>query len=100
MPTDDWFAAKKFPKATFVTTGFKALGGDRYQAAGNLTIRGVSKPITLPFTLTITGNAAHMTSAISLNRTVFGVGQGQFATGESVPLDVAVNINLSAHKAP
>ena len=43
LPTADWFNAAKFPRATFVTTGFTALGGGKYQAAGDLTLKGVSK---------------------------------------------------------
>ncbi len=98
IPSGDWFNVAKFPKATFVTTGFKDLGGGRYQAAGNLTVKGVTKPLVLPFTLTITGDEAKMSSAISVNRSAFGVGQGQFASADTVPLDVALNISLTAKR--
>ena len=53
LPTADWLAAQAFPKASFVSTGFKDLGGGRYQASGDLTLRGVKKPIVLPFTRTL-----------------------------------------------
>lgn len=99
LPTSDWFNAKAHPKATFTTTGFKSLGGNRYQAAGNLTIRGVTKPIVLPFTLDITGDQAKMTSSVAINRTAFGVGQGQFASADTVPLNVTVDISLTARRA-
>ncbi len=100
LPTDDWLAAKKFPRATFTTTSIKDLGGGRYQAAGNLAIRGVSKPIVLPFTLQITGQQAKMAGSVTINRGVFGVGQGQFKSAETVPLDVVVNVSLQARRAP
>ncbi len=100
LPTDDWFAAKSFPRATFTSKGFKDLGGGHYQAMGDLAIRGVAKPIVLPFTLQITGAQAKMTGQVSINRTVFGVGQGQFKSAETVPLDVVVNVSLQAHRAP
>jgi polyisoprenoid-binding protein YceI len=98
LPTGDWFNVGKFPRATFVTRSFKDLGGGRYQAIGDLTIRGVSKPMTLPFTLAITGDTAKMTSSVSINRNLFGVGQGQFASAETVPLNVTLNISLTAKK--
>ncbi len=99
LPSDDWFAAKKFPRATFTTTGFKSLGGNKYQAAGTLTIRGVAKPLVLPFTLAIAGDLAKMNSSVVLNRSAFGVGQGEFKSAESVPLNVTVDIALTARRA-
>lgn len=99
IPSGDWFAAKQFPRATFTSTAFKSLGGNRYQAAGNLVIRGVSKPVVLPFTLDIAGAAAKMNGSLAVNRTLFGVGQGEFKSAETVPLNVAVNVALTARKA-
>ncbi len=98
LPTDDWFAAGKFPKATFVTRAFKDLGGGRYQAVGDLTIRGVSRPVVLPFTLVITGDTARMNGQLALNRAAFGIGQGKWATGDTVDTQVAVTIALTAHR--
>lgn len=99
LPQADWFNAAAFPKATFTATSFKALGGGKYTAAGNLTIRGVSKPLTLPFTLVITGDTAKMTSSVGINRLAFGVGQGDWKTTEVVPGTVTVNISLTARRA-
>jgi polyisoprenoid-binding protein YceI len=99
LPTKDWFWADKFPRATFVSTSFTDLGGGRYQAAGTLTLREVAKPIVLPFTLTISGDTAKMTSAIVVNRLVFGIGQGQWKTEEAIPARVTVRISLTAKKA-
>ena len=99
LPQADWFAAAKFPKATFAATSFKALGGNRYQAVGTLTIRGVAKPLTLPFTLVITGGVAKMNASVGLNRLAFGVGQGEWKTTEVVPGTVTVSISLTARRA-
>ena len=99
LPDTPWFFAAKYPKATFVTHSFKALGGNRYEAAGDLTIRGVTKPLTLPFTLAITGDTARMNAAVSVNRLAFGVGQGEWATTEVIPATVQVTIALTARKA-
>ena len=98
IPTDDWFAAGKFAQATFVTRDFRDLGGGKYAADGDLTIRGVKMPVTLPFTLAISGDTARMNGAVVLNRTAFGVGQGQWKTGEVVDTKVTVNVALTAHR--
>lgn len=99
LPDTPWFYAAKFPKATFVSHSFKALGGNRYEAAGELTIKGVTKPLTLPFALVITGNTAKMNAAVSVNRLAFGVGQGEWATTEVIPAAVQVTIALTARRA-
>ncbi|HLI67113.1 MAG TPA: YceI family protein [Caulobacteraceae bacterium] len=100
IPGADWFAAHQFPKATFTATQFKDLGGGRYEAIGDLAIRGVHRPVTLPFTLAIAGDKARMTGAVTLNRTAFGIGQGKWRTGDVVATSVAVAVQVQAHKAP
>jgi polyisoprenoid-binding protein YceI len=99
MPGADWFSAKTQPKATFAAASFKDLGGGRYQAVGNLTLRGVTRPLVLPFTLAISGDTARMNGSVVLNRTAFGIGQGQWKTGDVVATEVTVNVALTAHRA-
>jgi len=99
MPGADWLAAQRFPRATFTTTSVKDLGGGKYLASGDLVIRGIHKPITLPFTLAITGDTARMNGAVALNRTAFGIGQGRWSTGDVVDTAVAVTVQLTAHRA-
>jgi polyisoprenoid-binding protein YceI len=99
LPTADFFNAPKFPNATFTATSFKDLGGGHYQAIGTLSLRGVSKPLTLPFSLAITGAQAKMSAAVALNRLAFGVGQGEWGGTDSIPAAVNVTINLAAHRA-
>jgi polyisoprenoid-binding protein YceI len=98
LPTADWFSAQRFPKATFVTSAFKDLGGGRYQATGDLAIRGVHKPVSLPFTVAISGDTARMNGALVLNRTAFGIGQGRWSTKDVVDTSVTVNVAITAHR--
>jgi polyisoprenoid-binding protein YceI len=96
LPSNDWFAASKFPTAVFTSTGFKSVGGDNYQVSGNLSLKGVSKPVVLPFTLKVAGKAATADGVVNIDRSLFGVGLGQFKTGESVPLSVQVKVHVVA----
>ncbi|MXV44361.1 polyisoprenoid-binding protein [Saccharibacter sp. 17.LH.SD] len=98
MPGSDWFNASKFPQATFEAKSFKAKGGNAYEAVGTLTIKGVSQAETLPFTLDITNNTAHAKGHLDLVRSAFGVGQGPWATGQWVALQVGVDIDIVADK--
>jgi len=67
-------------------------------AHGTLNLRGVSKPIDLPFKLKIVGDRAQMSGEASLDRTLFGVGQGEFTSTDQVPAKVAVRVELTAKR--
>ncbi len=99
LPTADWFAVQTFPRAIFSANQFKDLGRGRFQAIGNLSIRNVRRPVVLPFTLVIKGDEATMRGALTIDRRTFGVGQGQFATGDTVATNVKIEISLSATRA-
>lgn len=96
LPTNEWFDTAKFPRATFTTTAIRDAGGGKYQAVGTLNLKGVTKPVTLPFTLAITGAQAKMTGAVVIKRNDFNVGQGQFAGADTVPFEVTVNVAVAA----
>lgn len=97
LPSSDWFAAAKFPRATFVTRSITRTGPNRYSAAGELAIRGVRRPAVLPFTLTPAANGAQrMQGRLVIDRTAFGVGGGQFRTGAMVAKPVTVTVDLLA----
>src|SRR4051812_25832793 len=54
------FAVSQFPTAVFKVNGFTHKSGDAYVAQGTLSLKGISRPVTLPFTLTLSGNTAHV----------------------------------------
>lgn len=93
----DWFNILDFPQAVFQTTSFVAKGGNKYEAAAKLTLKGISRDVTLPFTLDIAGNTASVKGETVLKRLDFGVGQGPDYTGETpVALKVKVMVNITA----
>lgn len=100
LPGADFFAADRFAKATFAASKFTALGGDRYRADGTLTLRGKTRPQRLEFTLRITGDRARMSASTSIDRTAFGVGQGEWANTADLPAAVPVTITLTARREP
>jgi polyisoprenoid-binding protein YceI len=100
LPQSDWFNTAAFPQAHFVATRFDAKGGKSYEAVGALTIRGITKPLTLPFTLATDGAATHAKGHVQLIRTDFGVGQGDWASDQWVALEVGVDIDLTATSPP
>ena len=95
-----WFNVLDFPQVIFQTTEFTAKGGKAYVAKAKLTLKGISKDITLPFTLNIKGNTAIMKGETTLKRLAFNIGQGEDYTGEKpVALSVKVIVNITARRA-
>jgi len=69
-----WFNVSQYPTARFETTAFRHLEGNAYEADGTLTIRDITQPVTLPFTLDINGDQAVMKGEVKLDRTRFNLG--------------------------
>jgi polyisoprenoid-binding protein YceI len=93
------FQVSQFPTATFRTAAFTHKSGNQYIATGTLSIKGISRAITLPFTLTLSGNAAHAVGQAQVLRTDFNVGTGEWAKPDPVATQVTINIDLTATKA-
>jgi polyisoprenoid-binding protein YceI len=93
------FAVDKFPTARFETTGFKRLNDGSYTADAKLTIRGVTQPVGLRFKLAFDGSRVHMTGKAVLDRTSFGVGQGEWAAPAPVAHAVTVTVDITATRS-
>jgi polyisoprenoid-binding protein YceI len=48
LRSEDFFHVEKYPTVTFASTAIKALSGNDYEVTGDLTMRGVTKRVTLP----------------------------------------------------
>lgn len=48
LKSDDFFNAEKYPNITFVSTSFKKYKANTYMLQGNLTIRNITKKVTIP----------------------------------------------------
>lgn len=78
---DKFFDAAKYPKMTFKSKSLSKVSGNKYKLAGDLTMHGVTKPVTLD--AVITGPVTHPMNKKTiagfkvtgeLKRTDFGVG--------------------------
>lgn len=92
----DWFDTAAHSQATFSATSFSAKGGDRFVANGTLMLRGISQPLSLPFTLKIDRDGATMRGSATIDRIKFGVGQGDWKATSDVPANVSVSIKIKA----
>lgn len=98
LPGAEWFAAATHPNATYRTTSIRHLGGDDYRAEGELTIRGRTRAVDLPFTLTIDGDRASMNGRTSIDRRDFDIGKDSDAD-DSISREIDIIIRVEAYRA-
>ena len=91
-----WFNTKAFPKANFVASGVKAVGGNRYEVSGPLTIKGRTNNVTAPATVTIQGNTATLDGTFVLKRADFAIGEGPWAAFDTVANEIQIKFHLLA----
>lgn len=94
LSSASWFDPSSHPQAVFESSQITALGDGRYQAAGELSIKGKAVPLTLPFTLEIDGDTARAQAEVPLMRLVFGIGSDIPAS--TVGDEVSVKIGITA----
>lgn len=95
----DWFDTGRNPQVIFQTTSIRNVSPGRYEAIGTLSVKGRAVPLTLPFTLTITGAQAEMRASISVDRTRLGLGVQFDPSGSQVAKAVTVNVVVRATRA-
>jgi polyisoprenoid-binding protein YceI len=97
LRSGDFFDAEKFPSITFKTTGYEKTGDKTFKLTGDLTMHGVTKPVTLDGKVNgiITDQRSQKLKAGlkmtgKVDRLAFGVGGDTPSLGDEVEL----NINL------
>jgi len=93
---DVFFDTAAHPSAVFTANRIRSLGGDRYEAAGDLSLKGISRPTILRFSLRITGDRAKVTGTTRLDRTRFKVGLGEWAATDAIAAAVPVDFAFTA----
>jgi polyisoprenoid-binding protein YceI len=95
-----WFDTARFPVATFQSTAMKDLGGDRYEIAGKLTLKGTARDSTIPIEVTkdAAGNSV-ATGEFTIKRLEFDIGNGQWADPTVVANEVVVRVRMVLPRA-
>jgi polyisoprenoid-binding protein YceI len=96
-----FFDVEKHPRLRFQSTRFESLGGERYRVHGDLTIKGVTKPIAIDMTRTARrapdaawGNIRlAATGAVTIKRRDFGLLGNEF-WGQAIADEVAIELDI------
>ncbi|MFT3779460.1 MAG: YceI family protein [Ottowia sp.] len=94
LPKPLWFNVPKFPQATFQSRSVKALGGGRFEVAGQLAIKGTAQSVTVPVQLTQAGGKTTASGQFALKRLAYKIGEEEWADTSMVADDVQVKFRL------
>ena len=100
LKTPDFFDVAKYPEAIFESTAIKA-GGDKgatHTVTGNLTMHGVTKSITFPANVSVTGDVATVDATFAINRKDFGINYAG-AADNLIRDDVVMKLTIRGAKA-
>ena len=107
LKTSDFFLIEEYPTMDFVSTAF-TVDGDDFTVVGDLTLRGVTKSVTLTgeFGGIVTDGygqtKAGATASTKIDRTAFGVNwnaaleAGGFTLGNDVSINIELQVVLQA----
>ena len=95
LPKAVWFNVPKFPLATFQSGAIKAAGPGKFEVAGKLAIKGSSRDVVVPVTLTQAGAVTTANGSFAIKRLDFKIGEGDWADTSMVANDVQVKFKLT-----
>jgi len=103
IPKPEWLNTESFPESVFRSDKIEKTAGNQYVAHGELSIRGVKKPVDLPFTMEVsTDSTGHKVAAVDgqavVQRLDFGIGAGQWRDTKAVGNAVTVHVKLQARQ--
>ena len=78
-----------------VSSSVAALGGNKYEVAGQLTIKGKTQEVLVPATFTVQGNAGVFAGSFTLRRGDFAIGEGPWSAFDIVANDVEIKFRLA-----
>jgi polyisoprenoid-binding protein YceI len=91
-----WFDTQDFPQAKFVSSTIQALGDNRYQVTGQLSIKGRTKDVSGNFSYSGQHNIAVFDGTFTLNRADFAIGEGAWANFGIVANEILIKFHLLA----
>ena len=105
LTSDKWFDAAKYPAATFKSTRVEATGEGKLKVTGDLTIKGITKPVVLDVTLNKAGEhpmkkvpAIGFDATATVKRSDFGVGAYAPMVSDEVALKITTEATADAAK--
>lgn len=103
----DFFDVEKFPEMKFISTGIEVTGEKTAKITGDLTIKGITKPVVLDTTYNKSGkhpfsgaDVAGFSATTTIKRSDFGITYGAPLMGDDVEIRLEVEGTREAPQNP
>lgn len=93
LKSGDFFNVNKYPKATFSSTKIEPISGEKdatHKVTGELTLLGVTKEVTFPAKVAVSGKSAKLAGKVTINKKDFGMTYGEGKILPEVPVTFAL----------
>ncbi|MEM7708593.1 MAG: YceI family protein [Pseudomonadota bacterium] len=97
---DKLFNTDEFPSISFTSTGMEALGDDQFKVMGDLTIKGITKPVVLDASINKTGNnpfskkpTVGVSATAKVMRSEWDMSYATPAVGDEVTISIEVELH-------
>jgi len=96
----EFFDSAAQPTASYVAERFETAGPGHFRALGQLTLRGITKPVTLDFEWKSRAEGAELIGSATLDRLDFNIGTGDWADPDMIgrKVDVSTRLQLAPAK--
>jgi polyisoprenoid-binding protein YceI len=85
LKADDFFGVEKYPTSTFVITKVSPAAAGTINVSGNLTIKGITKPLSFPASLSVKGNTVTASAkGVKVDRTKYDIRYGSKSFFDSI----------------
>jgi polyisoprenoid-binding protein YceI len=88
----EYFDTDKFPKITLQSVKIEKTGPITYNGAFNLTMKGVTKPVLIPFTFMKIPEKTEMKGTFTINRRDYGVGGSSISMADNATVTILVDL--------
>ncbi len=95
----EWLDVARHPRAVFESAAISRTGPGRYRARGGLMLKGITRRLDVPFQWSARGGTARMAGQLTVKRTDFRIGTGEWASGDPIGLDVSVGFEVALQRS-
>ncbi|MBC8151361.1 MAG: YceI family protein [Bacteroidetes bacterium] len=92
----DYFDAAAHPRITLKSVQIAKKGANEYVGTFNLTLKGVTRPVQVPFTFVRNGTAGTFAGSFTINRVDYGVGKKSFLLSNDVTITLKIDVQPGA----
>jgi len=88
---EEWLNTDKYPQITFQSKKIEKVASD-YKAIGDLTLKGVTKPVEIPFKFIPNGGAGEFKGQFTIKREDYNVGKAGGSVGDIITIILEVPV--------